>query len=232
MSYRNSYQNAEFLYSAPDLARCPAEGGAEVAFAGRSNAGKSSAINTLTGNKKLARTSKTPGRTQIINYFQIADHRCLVDLPGYGYAKVPMSVKKKWNANLSTYLHNRKSLKGLILLMDIRHPMQEFDTMMLNWSIETKMPVHILLTKADKLKKGPAKTTLLSVQKNLHEAGVTDLVTVQLFSSLKRDGIKELVGVLNGMLTIDAIDTAVEEGDAAFDEPTEVKADNIVTDNS
>jgi GTP-binding protein len=232
MSYRNSYQNAEFLYSAPDLARCPAEGGAEVAFAGRSNAGKSSAINTLTGNKKLARTSKTPGRTQLINYFKIDDHRCLVDLPGYGYAKVPMSVKKKWNANLSTYLHNRKSLKGLILLMDIRHPMQEFDTMMLNWSIDTKMPVHILLTKADKLKKGPAKTTLLSVQKNLHEAGVTDLVTVQLFSSLKRDGIKELVGVLNGMLTIDAIDTELEEGDAIFDEPTEVKADNIVRDNS
>ena len=232
MSYRNSYQNAEFLYSAPDLARCPAEGGAEVAFAGRSNAGKSSAINTLTGNKKLARTSKTPGRTQLINYFKIDDQRCLVDLPGYGYAKVPMSVKKKWNANLSTYLHNRKSLKGLILLMDIRHPMQEFDTMMLNWSIETKMPVHILLTKADKLKKGPAKTTLLSVQKNLTEAGVTDLVTVQLFSSLKRDGIKELVGVLNGMLTIDAIDTELEESDAVFDELSEANADNIVADNS
>ena len=207
MSYQNSYQNAEFLFSAPDLSRCPAEGGAEVAFAGRSNAGKSSAINTLTGNKKLARTSKTPGRTQLINYFKIDERRCIVDLPGYGYAKVPMSVKKKWNENLSTYLHERKSLKGLILLMDIRHPMQEFDTMMLNWSIETNMPVHILLTKADKLKKGPAKTTLLSVQKNLVEANVVDLVSVQLFSSLKRDGIKELVGVLNGMLVADEIET-------------------------
>ena len=203
MSYQNSYQNAEFLYSAPDLARCPSEGGAEVAFAGRSNAGKSSAINTLTGNKKLARTSKTPGRTQLINYFKIDERRCIVDLPGYGYAKVPLSVKKKWNENVSTYLHERKSLKGLILLMDIRHPMQEFDTMMLNWSIDTNMPVHILLTKADKLKKGPAKSTLLSVQKNLVEANVVDLVSVQLFSSLKRDGIKELVGVLNGMLAAD-----------------------------
>jgi len=207
MSYQNSYQNAEFLYSAPDLARCPAEGGAEVAFAGRSNAGKSSAINTLTGNKKLARTSKTPGRTQLINYFKVDAGRCLVDLPGYGYAKVPLSVKKKWNENLSTYLHERRSLKGLILLMDIRHPMQDFDTMMLNWSIETNMPVHILLTKADKLKKGPAKNTLLSVQKNLVEANVIDLVSVQLFSSLKRDGIKELVGVLNNMLVADEVDT-------------------------
>jgi GTP-binding protein len=211
MSYQNSYQNAEFLYSAPDLARCPAEGGAEVAFAGRSNAGKSSAINTLTGNKKLARTSKTPGRTQLINYFKVDDNRSLVDLPGYGYAKVPLSVKKKWNANLSTYLHERKSLKGLILLMDIRHPMQEFDTMMLNWSIETEMPVHILLTKADKLKKGPAKNTLLSVQKNLAEANVTDLVSVQLFSSLKHDGVKELVNVLDSMLVTDDIEEGPEE---------------------
>jgi GTP-binding protein len=229
MSYQNSYQNAEFLYSAPDLAHCPAEGGAEVAFAGRSNAGKSSAINTLTGNKKLARTSKTPGRTQLINYFKVDDNRCLVDLPGYGYAKVPLSVKKKWNANLSTYLHERKSLKGLILLMDIRHPMKEFETMMLNWKIETSMPVHILLTKADKLKKGPAKNTLLSVQKNLAEANVTDLVTVQLFSSLKRDGVKELVGVLNSMLVTDDIDKALEAD--VFDEPGDDTTDNTEEDN-
>lgn len=203
MSHRNNYQGAEFLHSAPDLARCPAEGGAEVAFAGRSNAGKSSAINTLTANKKLARTSKTPGRTQLINYFKIDDQRSLVDLPGYGYAKVPMAVKKKWNTNLSTYLYERQSLKGLILLMDSRHPMQEFDTMMLNWAIERELPVHILLTKSDKLKKGPAKSTLLSVQKNLQEANVADLVTAQLFSSLKKEGIKELIRVLDDMLMID-----------------------------
>jgi GTP-binding protein len=230
MSYQNSYQKAEFLYSAPDLARCPAEGGAEVAFAGRSNAGKSSAINTLTGNKKLARTSKTPGRTQLINYFKVDDNRSLVDLPGYGYAKVPLSVKKKWNANLSTYLHERKSLKGLILLMDIRHPMQEFDTMMLNWSIETEMPVHILLTKADKLKKGPAKNTLLSVQKNLAEANVTDLVSVQLFSSLKRDGVKELVNVLDSMLVTDDIEKQLEQD--LVDDQHHVSANDANTNDS
>ncbi len=202
MSHPNNYQNAEFLHSAPDLARCPAEGGAEVAFAGRSNAGKSSAINTLTANKKLARTSKTPGRTQLINYFKVDDQRSLVDLPGYGYAKVPMAVKKKWNKNLSTYLYERQSLKGLILLMDSRHPMQEFDTMMLNWAIERELPVHILLTKSDKLKKGPAKNTLLAVQKSLKEANITDLVTVQLFSSLKKEGVKELIRVLDDMLMV------------------------------
>ncbi len=207
MSHQNNYQGAEFLHSAPDLTRCPAEGGAEVAFAGRSNAGKSSAINTLTANKKLARTSKTPGRTQLINYFKIDDQRSLVDLPGYGYAKVPMAVKKKWNKSLSTYLYERQSLKGLILLMDIRHPMQEFDTMMLNWAIERELPVHILLTKADKLKKGPAKTTLLDVQKNLREANIADLVSAQLFSSLKKEGIKELTRVLDKMLEIDADNT-------------------------
>ncbi|MGH1487709.1 MAG: ribosome biogenesis GTP-binding protein YihA/YsxC, partial [Cellvibrionaceae bacterium] len=156
MSTQNPYKTAEFAQSAPDLARCPKEGGAEVAFAGRSNAGKSSAINTLTGNRKLARTSKTPGRTQLINYFKIDDERYLVDLPGYGYAKVPMKMKREWDKNLSEYLRERQSLRGLILLMDIRRPMQEFDTMMLNWAVEAEMPVHILLTKMDKLKKGPA----------------------------------------------------------------------------
>ncbi len=202
MSTQNLYQRAEFLQSAPDLSRCPNNIDAEVAFAGRSNAGKSSAINTLTGNKKLARTSKTPGRTQLINYFSIDHQRALVDLPGYGYAKVPLSVKKQWDKHLSTYLHERKPLKGLILLMDCRHPMQEFDTMMLNWAIEREMPVHILLTKADKLKKGPAKNTLLAVQKSLREANVDDLVSVQLFSSLKQEGVKELVAVLDEMLKI------------------------------
>lgn len=199
----NPYQKAVFFQSAPNLAQCPTEVAAEVAFAGRSNAGKSSAINTLTGNKKLARTSKTPGRTQLINYFQLDDHRALVDLPGYGYAKVPQSIKKQWDKNLSTYLHEREPLKGLVLLMDVRHPMQEFDTMMLNWAIEREMPVHILLTKADKLKKGPAKNTLLAVQKSLADAQVEDLVSAQLFSSLKNDGITQLISVLNVMLTLE-----------------------------
>lgn len=202
MSTQNLYQKAEFFQSAPDLARCPSGVSSEVAFAGRSNAGKSSAINTLTSNKKLARTSKTPGRTQLINFFRLDEQRALVDLPGYGYAKVPLKLKQQWDKNLSNYLHKRESLKGLILLMDIRHPMQEFDTMMLNWAIEREMPVHILLTKADKLKKGPAKSTLLAVEKSLTEAKVDDLVSAQLFSSLKKDGIKQLTGVLDTMLDL------------------------------
>ncbi len=150
-----------FTQSAPSIRQCPGDSGAEVAFAGRSNAGKSSAINTLCQNHKLARTSKTPGRTQLINFFALNDEQRLVDLPGYGFAKVPLATKKEWDKNLSQYLYERQSLVGLVLLMDIRQPMKEFDTMMLNWAVEREMPVRILLTKADKLKKGPAKSTQL-----------------------------------------------------------------------
>lgn len=197
MSSQNPYKLATFTQAAPDLARCPKDSLAEVAFAGRSNAGKSSAINTLTGNKKLARTSKTPGRTQLINYFAIAEQRYLVDLPGYGYAKVPIAMKKQWDKNLSAYLQKREALMGLILMMDSRHPMQAFDTMMLNWAIEVEKPVHILLTKADKLSKGPAKSVLMGVQQSLKEANVEDIVSVQLFSSLKKQGVKELIATLD-----------------------------------
>jgi len=201
MSRSNVYQSAVFLQSASKLSQCPTSITAEVAFAGRSNAGKSSAINTLTDNKKLARTSKTPGRTQLINYFSIDDKRSLVDLPGYGYAKVPLAMKREWQKHLSEYLQKRKVLCGLILVMDIRHPMQDFDTMMLNWAVEGDMPVHILLTKADKFKKGPAKSTLLAVEKHLRESKVDDLVSVQQFSSLKGEGIKELVSVIDRWLS-------------------------------
>ena len=203
MSLQNLYKNAKFIQSAPTLAQCPQGDGVEVAFAGRSNAGKSSAINTLTANKKLARTSKTPGRTQLINYFKVDEYRALVDLPGYGYAKVPIKMKRQWDQNLSQYLQKRKQLKGLILLMDIRHPMQEFDTMLLNWAVETEITVHILLTKADKLKKGPAKNTLLTLNKSLVEAKVDDLVSAQLFSSLKGEGVKQLSNTLDKMLSVD-----------------------------
>ncbi len=198
-----NFHTAQFLISAPSLRQCPAEYGAEVAFAGRSNAGKSSAINTLTNNRKLARTSKTPGRTQLINFFtlQNSPDTRLVDLPGYGYAKVPQEVKKKWQKNLSEYLHDRKSLKGLVLMMDIRRPLQEFDTMMINWAVDAEMPVHALLTKSDKLKRGPAKSALLQFQKYVREAEVDDLVTSQLFSSLKKDGVDELKSVLSNWLT-------------------------------
>ncbi len=194
------FNNARFLSSAPSLLECPPEEGTEVAFAGRSNAGKSSALNTLTRNSKLARTSKTPGRTQLINFFGLDDQRRLVDLPGYGYAKVPLAMKEQWQANLSEYLHLRQTLRGLVLVMDIRHPLGEFDTMMLNWAVQREMPVHILLTKADKLKKGPAGNTLQAVRHSLREADVEDLVSVQCFSSLKGQGVEELMAVLTRWL--------------------------------
>lgn len=198
-------RKAHYLISAPSLAECPPESGAEVAFAGRSNAGKSSAINRITQNGKLARTSKTPGRTQLINFFALDDEgqQRLVDLPGYGYAKVPLATKKKWQENLSEYLFERNSLKGLVLLMDIRHPLQEFDTMMINWAAGVEMPVHVLLTKADKLKRGAAQNTLLSLRQHLLESNVQDLISVQTFSALNGDGVTTLEQVLNSWLTIE-----------------------------
>lgn len=203
------FQTAQFLTSAPSIKECPAEAGYEVAFAGRSNAGKSSAINTLTNNKKLARTSKTPGRTQLINFFQLSntDALRLVDLPGYGYAKVPLAMKKKWQASLSVYLQERQCLQGLILLMDIRQPMQEFDSMMINWAVEAEMPVHALLTKSDKLNRGNAKNTLLKFQRHLSDANVHDLVSAQTFSSLSGEGLQELKTVLNRWLLTPQADT-------------------------
>ncbi|MBU2884314.1 ribosome biogenesis GTP-binding protein YihA/YsxC [Gilvimarinus agarilyticus] len=195
------FRGATFTQSAPSIRECPPEEGLEVAFAGRSNAGKSSAINTLTDNKKLARISKTPGRTQLINFFDLSETTRLVDLPGYGFAKVSRALKEQWQENLSEYLHERKCLAGLVIVMDIRHPMQDYDTLVLNWAIEVEMPVHLLLTKADKLKKGPAQNTLLQVRKSLKEAGVDDLVTAQTFSSLKNAGLDQLKQVLTGWLT-------------------------------
>ena len=208
MNYINSsinYSLAEFSQSAPSVRQCPPDTGAEVAFAGRSNAGKSSAINTLTDNHKLARTSKTPGRTQLINFFPVSESQRLVDLPGYGYAKVPLKMKQQWEQNLSEYLQVRESLKGMILLMDSRHPMQEFDTMMLNWAVEREMPVHILLTKSDKLKKGPGQATLLAVRKHLKDSEVSDLVTAQLFSSLKKTGVGQLKKQLDQWLALEQV---------------------------
>lgn len=193
-----SYRSAQFLTSAAKLSQCPPDAGWEVAFAGRSNAGKSSAINSLTHNKKLAKTSKTPGRTQLINFFEVSDSQRLVDLPGYGYAKVPLAVKREWTKQLENYLQNRQCLRGLILLMDIRHPLQPFDQQMLGWALQAAMPVHILLTKADKLKRGAAGTALLQVRAKLKANA--DLVSVQLFSALKHDGHKELIAVLDHWL--------------------------------
>ena len=202
-----NYRQAEFLTSASKLSQCPPDEGWEVAFAGRSNAGKSSAINSLTGNKKLAKTSKTPGRTQLLNFFALSESQRLVDLPGYGFAKVPQAVKREWTKQLENYLQRRESLRGLVLMMDVRHPLQPFDQQMLGWALQASMPVHILLTKADKLKKGPAKSTLLKVRSQLKAQ--EELVSVQLFSALKHSGHEELQRVLNAWLT----DISVYEDD-------------------
>lgn len=206
------FTKAYFTKSAPSIRECPPEIGAEVAFAGRSNAGKSSAINALT-NQKLARTSKTPGRTQLINFFNLSDDQRLVDLPGYGYAKVSRDQKEKWQRDLSEYLQKRQCLKGLILLMDIRHPLQDFDTTMLNWAIKGNMPVHILLTKADKLSRMQANNSLFAVQKQLKQANLDKLVSIQCFSALKYAGLEELKAKLQHWLTPMQADAAADSPD-------------------
>lgn len=195
------FQRARFLSAASGLDHAPPDQGAEVAFAGRSNAGKSSALNALCHQKRLARTSKTPGRTQQLVFFRLEDddHR-LVDLPGYGFAKVPQAVKAKWMRELERYLQERQSLRGLVLLMDIRHPFQDFDRQMLEWGAAAGMPVRVLLTKADKLKRGPAKNALLAARKTA-AAWPDDLVSVQLFSALRHEGHRELTAVLDRWLT-------------------------------
>ncbi len=189
-----NFKSAKFLISAPSLKQCPPEGGAEVAFAGRSNAGKSSAINTLTHNYKLARTSKTPGCTQLINFFQLQNSPDLrlVDLPGYGYAKVPKAMQEKWQEHLSQYLTHRQSLRGLILVTDIRHPVQEFDKMMIDWAVQSEMSLHILLNKSDKLSRGAAQNTLLKFRRELKNSELDNLVSAQAFSSTTGDGVDQL----------------------------------------
>ncbi len=192
------FSKVTFLQSAGRLDQCPPDNADEVAFIGRSNAGKSSAINALTGQPKLARTSKTPGRTQLLNFFQVAEGKYLVDLPGFGFARVPDKVKAQWEEQLEAYLQKRQSLRGLIMLMDIRHPLREYDNQMLHWCGQAGMPAHILLTKSDKLKSGAQSKTLLETRRNLAIYG--DLVSVQLFSALKNLGCGELKGVLQDWL--------------------------------
>lgn len=189
------YTQAKFINSSPHLRNAPPDQGLEVAFAGRSNAGKSSAINTLTRQHSLARISKTPGRTQMLNFFEINERQRFVDLPGYGYAKVPLEVKKKWHELMETYLTSRKSLCAIILVMDVRHPLTEFDWQMVEWCEHTQLPLHVLLTKADKLNYGAAKNTLLQVKKALQDSQFP--FTIQLFSALKKTGIDEVHDALD-----------------------------------
>ncbi len=183
------YRQAAFLTSAAKLNQSPEDVGFEVAFAGRSNAGKSSAINTICDQKSLARTSKTPGRTQLLNFFSLDDERRIVDLPGYGFARVSENIKRQWQGTLAHYLEERECLRGLFLMMDSRHPLKDNDLQMMEWASGIELPVHILLTKSDKLKKGPASSSLLGVRKQIKSMGPD--FTVQLFSSLKKTGIDQ-----------------------------------------
>ncbi len=196
-----NYKTARSTTSAVGLDDCPADSLREVAFAGRSNAGKSSAINALTNQNRLARTSKTPGRTQLINFFELGDHRYLVDLPGYGYAQVPLSVKGQWEEHLNLYLNQREALAGLVLLTDVRHAFKDFDMMMIDWSHQSNMPVHVLLTKADKLTRGAAQNALLGARRQLAQYPNASL---QLFSSMTRFGIPELEATLDRWMALPA----------------------------
>ncbi len=193
-------QKAEFFISAKNLDQLPPATGIEIAFAGRSNSGKSSAINTLTQQNRLAYVSKTPGRTQLINYFRVEEGSYIVDLPGYGYANVPLALKHDWQEVLAAYLATRGSLAGLILIMDIRHPLSVLDRQLLDWFWPTGKPVHILLTKADKVSRNQAQLTLLHV-KNLLNTQYPGH-TIQLFSSLKKQGVEEAKALLYEWLNL------------------------------
>ena len=187
---------ASFSLSAARAADLP-DSRAEVAFVGRSNAGKSSALNTLVRHNRLAFVSKTPGRTQLINFFSLGDGAYLVDLPGYGYAKVPAEVRRRWEEFLSIYLQSRAPLMGLVLIMDVRHPLTPLDWRMLDWFTPTGRPVHILLTKADKLSRGAGLKTLGEVRRALESR---PLASAQLFSSLNRLGAEEAEAVIAAWL--------------------------------
>ncbi|ULU26555.1 ribosome biogenesis GTP-binding protein YihA/YsxC [Dyella terrae] len=195
----NPLQGAQFVLAAHQISQLPSDDGAEVAFAGRSNAGKSSALNTLTAHRGLARTSKTPGRTQQMVAFSLpplaqgegvpALQARLIDLPGYGYAKVPEALREHWKKEIDAYLHQRRSLRGVVLIADIRHPLKDFDRMMLDFCFATHLPCHLLLTKADKLSRNQAAQALAALRKEFAAGGIQ--ATAQVFSSQARTGVEE-----------------------------------------
>lgn len=193
------FHQAQFLLSAHTIRQLPPDEGGEAAFAGRSNAGKSSVINTLTRQRGLAKTGKTPGRTRLINFFILENRSRLVDLPGYGYARVPGPVKKHWYGVIDEYLAKRKSLRGLVLITDIRRGMTGLDLQLLEWSRVHELPVHVLLNKADKLSRGPAGRVLSTVTQGLADSGLSH-VSLQLFSAIKKTGVEELEDKLNAWL--------------------------------
>ena len=193
--------NASFLQSAHEAAQFPIDSGREVAVAGRSNSGKSTAINALVGRRSLARTSKIPGRTQLINFFLVGEDRRLVDLPGYGYAKVPDAVRKHWRHLLQAYFRRRRSLVGLLVTVDIRRGLKELDWVMLNWAQDSGVPSAVLLTKADKLSRGAARSRHLEISREL-----ADTVPAVLFSAPARQGVDEARRRLTGWLWDDSIE--------------------------
>lgn len=192
------YRSVSFLISVNNFAQLPPDTGREVAFAGRSNAGKSSALNLLTGQRALARTSKTPGRTQLLNFFQVEPERYLVDLPGYGYAQVPEAIRRHWQALLEQYLRERVALQGLLLLMDSRHPLTPPDQQLLDYCTAREVPTHILLTKADKLSRGKALAALQQLRRVLHAD--FPQTSAQLFSALTGYGREDAYAQLDQWL--------------------------------
>ncbi len=188
---------SSFLRSANEPSQFPADEGREIAVAGRSNSGKSSAINALLGRRRLARTSKTPGRTQLINFFQVGNGQRLVDLPGYGYAKVPDAVLRRWRYLLEAYFHGRRSLAGLLVTLDVRRSPNDLDRVMLNWAQVAGVPVAILLTKADKLSRGAARNRHLLIAGDL-----PDPVSAVLFSAPTKQGVAEIRGMMTEWLRI------------------------------
>ena len=201
----NPFARASYLLAAHTPRQLPPDGGAEVAFAGRSNAGKSSALNALCQQNALARVSKTPGRTQQLVYFALPPHegKYLVDLPGYGYAKVPLALREHWQAFIDEWFQNRFALRGLVVVMDIRHPLKDYDLQMLGYAVERGLPAHALLTKADKLGRGQQMQTLQKVKKEL-SSRFGDTVSVQTFSSESRQGVDEARQIIGGWLGLGA----------------------------
>jgi GTP-binding protein len=197
------FQQAVFFTTVANLRDLPQDSVREVAFAGRSNAGKSSAINTLAGRVRLAFVSKTPGRTQHLNYFTLADGKYFVDLPGYGYAKAPEAIRSQWEGLIGPYLNKRDQLAGLVVIMDIRRPMTDLDLRLIDWFRPTGRPIHILLSKADKLSRQEQTKALRSVTAEVGTWGDAALYSVQLFSSLKKTGVEEAEAVLANWLDIE-----------------------------
>ncbi len=197
-----NFNETTFLTSAAKLNQLPADTGNEVAFAGRSNVGKSSTLNAITGCKSIARTSKTPGRTRLINFFTVIENCRLVDLPGYGYAKVSKTIKEQWQKTLSAYLNKRQSLYGLILIIDIRHLLKEVDYDMICWAIDGNLPIHLLLNKADKLGRSQQNTAMFQLKKQLTKFD-SDLLSYQLFSATSKLGIDEARNIIARWLGVD-----------------------------